>query len=111
MYESVLLRHNGSLAKGAYLSRCEPGSLIVRVSRLLLLRLLHQRASDHKDGITLLPESCQEGAEVEEGQGLCRRKQGIEVPELALNAANCEPMLLLAPNPLNRGWCLQRCSE
>lgn len=67
--------------------------MAVRLAGIIML-LLGQLPLHHKDGIALLPQGGQEGAEVELRQWLWRWEQGVEVPEVPVDAPDREPMLL-----------------
>lgn len=62
----------------------------------IVVLLLRQLALDSKDGVALLPQSGQEGVQVEVGEGLGGGEQGVEVPVVTVDAAYGEPMLLQA---------------
>lgn len=60
----------------------------------VFILLLRQLPSDYKDGVALLLEGGQEGSQVEQGQRLWCREEGVEVPELAIDAPDGEPVFL-----------------
>lgn len=77
----------------AHLFCSEPSTVAVRLASVIVL-LLGQFTLHHKDGVALLPQRGQKGAEVELRQRLRRWKEGVEVPEVCIDAADGEPMLL-----------------
>lgn len=60
----------------------------------IFILLLRQLPSDYKDGVALLLEGGQECTQVEQGQRLWCREEGVEVPELAVDAPDGEPVFL-----------------